>query len=182
MLYLKTRIETGKRKLRVGGRSPIALVLFIFLTACAGGESKFMTPKNHAIPVGVNASLEVKFTAKEPQEYQAEITQMLRKELPRALVAAGVFRTVGGPGKPVGYQVNAGVEKVHIVPPGTRAMLGAMAGKSFVRVQVDVRQTNPSRLITSFQTTGFGASNIIDGYGYGQPVEQAIAEIVKNLK
>lgn len=182
MFYPTTRLETGKRKLRVGIRSPISLVLLIFLTACAAGESKFMTPKSHAIPVGANASLEVKFTAKEPQEYQAEITQMLRKELSRALVAAGVFRKIRDLGDPAGYQVGVGVEKVYIVPPGTRAMLGALAGKSFVRVQVDVHQTKPSRLITSFQTTGFGPSNIIDGYGYGQPVEQAIAEIVKNLQ
>jgi hypothetical protein len=182
MRDLKTRLENVKRNLRLGIYGPTSLVLFVFLTACAGGESKFMTPKSHAIPVGATASLEVKFTAREPQEYQAEITRMLRKELPKALVTAGVFGNFSGPDGPIRYRLDVGVEKVHIVAPGARAMLGALAGKSFVRVQVDVHQAKPRRLITSFQSTGYGPSNIIDGYGYGQPVEQAIAEIVKNLK
>lgn len=71
-----------------------------------------------------------------------------------------------------------------MVTPGGRVMLGFMAGRNNVRVDVSVRNVASGALVTSFQTTGYGASMGwgSQSYGVDDPVREVVKRVIEKLK
>lgn len=63
-------------------------------------------------------------------------------------------------------------------------MLGFMAGRNNVRANVFVRNSASGALVTSFVTTGYGASMGwgSQSYGVDDPVREIVKRVIEKLK
>lgn len=161
------------------------LVVLTLMAACSSaGRTTVAIQKSHSIPHEATASLLVKSVTRKPYGYQIQIEQLIRKDLSTGLVDAGIFKSVSNRSNESDYQIDARIEKVRIRSPATRVLFGFMAGRSYIKVQIDVRETKTDRLITSFQTIGYGAKTAIgaQSYGYDDPVREVVAHVIHNLQ
>ena len=171
-------------RLRASVPFAACLVALALMTACtSASRTTVAMHKSQSIPREASASLNVVSVAGTPYGHQFEIEQLIRADLSRRLVDSGVFRSVSGRSDESDYHIDLRIEKVRITSPGARIMFGSMAGRSYIQVRVEVRDTISDRLISSFQTTGYGARTMIgaQSYGYDDPVREVVADVVRNL-
>lgn len=172
---------------RLRATIPLAtcLVVLALMTACSSaGRTKVAVPKSHSIPHEATSSLLVESVTKKSYQYQIQIEQLIRKGLSTSLVNSGIFKSVSNRSSDSDYRIDARIQRIRIRSPAARVLFGFMAGRSYIQVQVDVRETKTDRLITSFLTTGYGAKSMIgaQSYGYDDPVREVVANVVHNLR
>ncbi|MDA1326105.1 MAG: DUF4410 domain-containing protein [Proteobacteria bacterium] len=173
--------------LRVLAPLAACLISLAFLTGCSSkGHLTVSAPKTQSIPRGATASLTVKTVIRKANKFQDRIEQLLRKDVSSGLVAAGIFKAVSNTPTPTDYQIDIRINEMRVISTGQRLWLGAFSGRSFLKVQVNVNvhQTDPNRLITSFQADGYGARTAIgkQSYGYDDPVREVVSQVIQSLR
>tara|TARA_R110000868_G_scaffold28525_4_gene106856 strand:+ start:6468 stop:6851 length:384 start_codon:yes stop_codon:yes gene_type:complete len=121
----------------------------------------------------------VKAELEKEHRYTDRAIETIRKQLIEGLVSKGVFHSVSAEPATGDYQVDIRIAKIRVIAPGGRVMFGFMAGRNYVRVLVTVRNSASGELVTSFETTGYGASMGWGAQSYG--VDDPVREVVKNV-
>lgn len=173
--------------LRVQAIRPYIVCIFLLtiLAACSSvGRTTVGVQKAHVIEPGASAVLAIKSSVRKPGRYQGEAESRLRSQLSTGLVNAGVFRTISGSAEDADYRIVVRIDKVRIRAVATRIWLGAFAARSVVAVHVDVHQAKTGRLITSFDTSGYGGRTAIGAQSYGidDPIREVVAQVIGNLQ
>lgn len=161
------------------------LAVLALLGACSSaGRTTLSEPKLEDIPADKVAALDVKAGDGETRAEYVQAASRIREQLPRRLVADGIFRSVEEGSDSADYEIDVTITKVDTTSPGARVMLGAMAPRSGLYVSVRVRNTSTQKLVTSFSASGFGSRMWMSAQGYGldDPVREVISQIVKALR
>lgn len=162
------------------------LIALTFVAACSSsGRTSVLTENPDPIRRGATASLSVVSVAEKPLRKQFEVEQSLRENISERLVNSGIFRRVSiNPDEAADYRINIRIDGMRIRSGAARVIFGIFAGRSYVRVHVDLLQTNPHRLLRSFETTGYGGKTAVSArsYGYDDPVREIVAQVIKNIQ
>jgi hypothetical protein len=110
--------------------------------------------------------------------------ETLREQLSKGLISGGVFRSVSASPAGADYRVNVEITLIRVIAPGGRVMLGFLAGRNRVHVVVSVRNIATGDLVTSFETTGSGASTGwgAQSYGVDDPVREVVKRVIEKLQ
>lgn len=157
----------------------------LLLAACSStGQTSVKSQKSAAIPSAATAVLKVTADLRKEHRYKDRAVETIQKQLTDGLVSAGVFRSVLASPAVADYEVNVRINRIRVVTPGGRVMFGFMAGRNNVRVDVSVRKMASGAVVTSFETTGAGASIGwgSQSYGVDDPVREVVKGVIDKLK
>lgn len=163
----------------------ICLTALLALAACSStGKTSVKSYKSGAIPNTATAALAVTADLKKDHRYKQRAIETIQKQLTDGLVSGGIFRSVSAAPASADYKLNVRINRVRVVTPGGRVMLGFMAGRNNVRVDVSVRNAVSGAVVRSFETTGYGASMGwgSQSYGVDDPVREVVKRVIENLK
>jgi len=161
------------------------LPALLLLAACSStGQTSVKSQKSAAIPSAATAVLKVTADLRKEHRYKDRAVETIQKQLTDGLVSAGVFRSVLASPAVADYEVNVRINRIRVVTPGGRVMFGFMAGRNNVRVDVSVRKMASGAVVTSFETTGAGASIGwgSQSYGVDDPVREVVKGVIDKLK
>ena len=161
------------------------LVVLALLAACSSaGRTTVEIKKTQEIPQNSTATLQVASVTKKPHKYQFEIEQLIQKDLSAGLVNAGLFKAVDRQSNASDYRIDLQIERVRIRSATARVLFGFMAGRSYIKVRVEVHDAKTDAMVTSFQTIGYGAKTMIgaQSYGYDDPVREVVNKVILSLR
>lgn len=161
-----------------------ALILLGFVSACSSvGKTVVTKEMAQPIPAGKSVAVSVKSSVPDVKPVHEQIVLTIRHELKKKLKSDRRFKSVVNAPRPADYAIDVNLVQVNIVSPAKRVMLGMMAGRSFVKVKVEVRNKAPAQLLGSFEVIGYGARNWMSAQGYGKddPVRKIVEQVMQKL-
>lgn len=161
-----------------------ALILLSFISACSSvGKTVVTKEMAQSIPAGKSVAISVTSTIQDAKPNHEKIILNLRHELKQKLKSNKRFNSIVNAPRPADYAIDVKLVKVNIVSPAKRVMLGIMAGRSYVKVNVEVHNKAPGQLMGSFEVFGYGASNYMSAQGYGadDPVRKIVEQVMAKL-
>ncbi len=166
------------------GRASCLAVLLLLAACNSTSKTSVTTQKSVVIPSTATAVLTVKADLEKEHRYTDRAVETLRKQLTEDFVSKGVFRSVAPPPTPGDYQVDIRIAQIRVITPGGRVMFGFMAGRNYVRALVTLRNSASGELVTSFETTGYGASIGwgAQSYGVDDPVRMVVKNVIEKIR